>query len=282
MLVRRLCRLGAVITPTVAPGRLRCWALLALLASAVVCTGCIRVEIAIRVNDDGSGTLSILSALDAEALRAFAEDGGAEIAEDGGAEIESPFSDLDAADLPPGATVEAYDEDGFIGVRASVPFAAGDDVPDAIAAVLSDAGDDLSGELAGTDGLFERFDLYRDGGGWRFDAVVSPLNQEVLSGGDGDALGGVVAAQRLEDATFTIRLELPGDVEEHNADAVDGGALVWSLDLLSDQPRDLMARTGGGGGGSAITIVIAVVVITLVAAAAIVWFRSRRRSAAGA
>ena len=169
-------------------------------------------------------------------------------------------------------------------MRVSVPFAAGDDVNDAITAVLSDAGDDLSGELAGTAGLFERFDLHRDGGGWRFDAVVSPLNQEVLSGGDGDALGGAVAAQLLEDASFTIRLELPGDVEEHNADVVDGGALVWSLDLLSDQPRDLMARTGGGGGGSAITIVTAVVVITLViaAAAAIVWFRSRRRSAAGA
>ena len=91
-----------------------------------------------------------------------------------------------------------------------------------------------------------------------------------------------MAAQLLEDAAFTIRVELPGDVEGHNADAVDGGALVWSLDLLSDQPRDLMARTGGGGGGSAITSVIAVVVITLVAAAAIVWFRSRRRSAAGA
>ena len=223
------------------------------------------------MNDDGSGTLSILSALDAEALRAFGEDGGAE--------IESPFSNLDAAALTPGATVEAYDEDGFIGVRVSVPFAAGDDVPDAIEAVLSDAG---AGELAGTAGLFERFDLYRDGGGWRFDAVVSPLNQEALSGGAGDALGVAVAAQLLEDASFTIRIELPGDVEEHNADVVDGGALVWILDLFSDQPRDLMARTGGGGGGSAITIVIAVVVITLVAAAAIVWFRSRRRSAAGA
>ena len=279
MLVRRLCRLGAVITLPVAPGRLRCWALLALLASAVVCTGCIRVEIGIRVNDDGSGTLSILSALDAEALRAFGEDGGAE--------IESPFSDLDAAALPPGATVEAYDEDGFIGVRASVPFAAGDDVPDAIEAVLTDAGDDLSGELAGTAGLFERFDLYRDGGGWRFDAVVSPLNQEALSGGAGDALGVAVAEQLLEDASFTIRIELPGDVEEHNADVVDGGALVWNLDLFSDQPRDLIARTGGGGGGGVstiVTIVTIVVVIALLiaAAAAIVRFRSRRRSAADA
>ena len=269
-----------MIAPTAAPGRLRRWALLALLASAVVCTGCIRVEIGIRVNDDGSGTLSILSALDAEALRALGEDGGAE--------IENPFSDLDAADLPPGAAVEAYDEDGFIGVRASVPFAAGDDIPDAIEAVLSDGGDDLSGELAGTAGLFERFDLYRDGGGWRFDAVVSPLNQEALSGGDGDALGVALAEQLLEDASFTIRIELPGDVEEHNADVVDGGALVWSLDLFSDQPRDLMARTSGGGDGGVSTIVTIVVVIALLialliaAAAAIVWFRSRRRSAAGA
>ena len=41
-----------------------------------------------------------------------------------------------------------------------------------------------------------------------------------------------MAAQLLEDAAFTIRIELPGDVEGHNADAVDGGALVWSLDLL--------------------------------------------------
>ena len=274
-----------MVTPTAAPGRLRRWALLALLASAVVCTGCIRVEIGIRVNDDGSGAISILSALDAEALSTLsaldAEDQRA-FGEDDGGEIESPFSDLDAADLPPGATVEAYDEDGFIGVRASVPFAAGDDIPDAIEAALSDAGDDLSGELAGTAGLFERFDLHRDGGGWRFDAVVSPLNQEALSGGDVDALGGAVAAQLLEDATFTIRLELPGDVEEHNADAVDGGALVWSLDLLSDQPRDLMARTGGGGGVSTIVTIVVVIALLIAAVAAIAWSRSRRRSAAGA
>ena len=60
-----------MVTPTAAPVRLRRWALLALLASAVVCTGCIRVEIGIRLNDDGSGAISILSALDAEALRAL-------------------------------------------------------------------------------------------------------------------------------------------------------------------------------------------------------------------
>ena len=71
---------------------------------------------------------------------------------------------------------------------------------------------------------------------------------------------------------------------QHNADVVDGGALVWILDLFSDQPRDLIARTGWGGGGGVSTIVTIVVVIALLiaAAAAIVRFRSRRRSAADA
>ncbi len=95
-----------------------------------------------------------------------------------------------------------------------------------------------------------------------------------------------MAAQLLEDAAFTIRIELPGDVEGHNADAVDGGALVWSLDLLSDQPRDLMARIGGGGGGgdgvSTIVTIVVVIALLIAAAAAIVRFRSRRRSAADA
>ena len=95
-----------------------------------------------------------------------------------------------------------------------------------------------------------------------------------------------MAAQLLEDAAFTIRIELPGDVEGHNADAVDGGALVWSLDLLSDQPRDLLARIGGGGGGgdgvSTIVTIVVVIALLIAAAAAIVRFRSRRRSAADA
>ena len=268
------CMLRAMSTQTAPPARLRRWPLLALLTSVVVLTGCIRVEFGIRLNDDGSGDISILSALNTEAMSAL---GG-----DLGAETGNPLGDLDGADLPPGAAVEEYDEDGFVGVRATFPFAAGDDVKDTIDALLSDAGDGLSGEPAGLDGPFERFDLRRDGSGWRFDAVVPPLNPEAPSGGGGSALGGEFAELLLEDASFTIRLELPGDVVEHNADDVDGGALVWSLDFFSDQPRNLTALTGGGGSGGATTTVIAVVVVALLAAAAIVWFRSRTRSPADA
>ena len=176
------------------------------------------------------------------------------LAEDGATEIENSFIDLDEADLPPGATIEEYDEDGFRGARIRLPFAASDDVNDAINAALSDAGADLSGELSGLGptNLFERFDLLRDDGGWRFAAVVAPF-QETLSSGDGDILGDDILDSGLvelllEDFEFTIRLDLPGDIVEHNADAVDGSALIWNLDPFSQEPRELMALTSGGGG----------------------------------
>ncbi len=266
--------------PLGAPARLRCLTLLALLASAVVLSGCARIEIGIHVNEDGSGEISLLSALDTRFLDAAAAAG------DTG--MEDPFSDLDEADLPPGATVEEYDQDGFRGVRARFPFAASEDIKRTIDAALSDAGDDPTGAAAGLDELFERFDLRRNGGGWRFDAAVSPLLMGALpgDGGDalgGDALGGEMAALMLEGFEFTIRIELPGEIVEHNADAVEDGALVWSLDLLSEEPRALLALTSGGGDGTILHVTTGVVVALLIAAiTAAIWLRSRRSNAAGA
>ena len=266
--------------PLGAPARLRCLSLLALLAGAVVLSGCARIEIGIHVNEDGSGEISLLSALDTRFLDAAAAAG------DTG--MEDPFSDLDEADLPPGATVEEYDQDGFRGVRARFPFAASEDIKRTIDAALSDAGDDPTGAAAGLDQLFERFDLRRDGDGWRFDAVAVPLFMGALpgDGGDalgGDALGGEMAELMLEGFEFTIRIELPGEIVEHNADAVEDGALVWSLDPLSEEPRALLALTSGGGDGTILHVTTGVVVALLIAAiTAAIWLRSRRSNAAGA
>ena len=257
-----------MIWPIDAPTRLRCLALLALLASAVLLSGCARIEIAIQVNDDGSGEVSLLSALDTRFLDAAAAAGDTE--------IEDPFGDLDEADLPPGAMLEEYDEDGFRGVRARFPFAASDDIKGAIDAALPDAG-----EPTGLDELFGRFDLRRDGGGWRFAAVAAPILAGALPGDEDDALNGELAELMLEEFEFTIRLDLPGEIVEHNADAVENGALVWHLDPLSEEPRPLMAVTDVGG--SSLYVIAGIVIALVIAAtAAAIWLRSRRRDAAGA
>ena len=261
---------GVMATPAGAPAALRRWALLALLAGAVILSGCARIEIAIQVNDDGAGEIALLSALDTRFLDAAAAAGDTE--------IEDSLIDLDEADLPPGATIEEYDEDGFRGVRARFPFAASDDVKGAIDAALPDAG-----ESAGLDELFERFDLRRDGGGWRFDAVVSPIFMGALPGDEDGALNGELAELMLEEFEFTIRLDLPGEIVEHNADAVEVSALVWSLDPLSEEPRELLAVTSGGKDRTILYVITGIVIALLVAAiaatAATIWLRSRRRDA---
>ncbi len=76
--------------------------LLAPLA-VLMLTGCIRAEIAIHVNDDGSGTVSVLTAIDGAVLAAFADEGGGgglgELV--GGDDLAAAFAEIDEADLPP-------------------------------------------------------------------------------------------------------------------------------------------------------------------------------------
>lgn len=237
-------------------------------------SGCIRAEISIKVNEDGSGEVSILAAFDREAFEELAEDFG------DGATSEFPsFNDLDDTNLPEGARVEEYEEDGFTGARVTIPFGAGDDIASAVSEILSESGGD--GLVGGTDSTFDDFTLRREGEGWRFDATAAPLN-DAGDGEDALGLGGPIFDLLFEDASFEIKLELPGDVIEHNADRIDGDTLVWELSFTDDEPRQLMALTGEDGGGG-FNLVLAIVVLGSIAlvVAGVVWFLSQTRAASG-
>ena len=233
--------------------------LLALAAVALV--GCIRAEIAIRVNEDGSGEISVLTAVDAELFGEL----GAGL---GGGEDVDPFSDLNEADLPPGASVEEYDEDGFTGVRITLPFDPGDDLARSIDQALTQAGGDDTDGLVGSDGAFDSFSLVREGEGWRFDATVAPVDD---ADEGADALGGALFESLFSEASVEIKLSLPGDLIEHNADRVDGGTLVWELELGSTEPRQIMALSGASDGGSNALVIVIAVVVLLAIAAGVVW-----------
>ena len=259
--------------------------LLAPLA-ALVLTGCIRAEIAIRVNEDGSGTVSLLTAVDGSVLAAFASgEGGSGLGDlVGDGDIASAFTDIDEADLPSGASVEAYEDGDFVGARVTVPFAAGDDVASALERLSADGGDDTP--FAGVGGAFESFVLERgaaDEGGWRFDARLSDDATDAgLGEGGGDAFGDAIASALLGDASFTVRLALPGEIVEHNADEISGGELVWHLDVLDPGARPLMARSeasaGSGGGVSTSVLVVGLLVVAGLLTAGAVGWAVRERS----
>ena len=219
---------------------------------AFVLTGCIRVELSFTVDADGSGAVDMVVAVD-EALLAASDESAEDV-----------FGDDD--DLPPGAVVDEYREDGFVGQRMSVP------VPD-----MEQAAESLGGVDDMTDSA--DFDFVREGDSWRFTMDMPPLGEE-LAGENGDFAAGMTAAV-VNSAEFRVRVSLPGEVTEHNADRIENGVLVWDLDWMSLEPRTLSARSQTTSVGPAIVAVAigaGVAVVVLAALAARSASRARRRA----
>ena len=212
---------------------------LLLSLAALAMTGCIRFELSIAVNDDGSGVLGYTVAISEE----FAE---LDDSMGGGMSIEEGLN-LEDADLPPGAEAREYSEEGYRGVVVSVPFDDLAEIPSLLGAFQEDS-------------LGEGLDLpdirQDDNGDWHFSMLIPPL------GGEPTEMSFIEEAI-FADAWYRVRIKLPGEIAEHNADRVENGAMVWELDFTSTESRQLTARTITSGG-------LSLVVIGLVAAAAAV------------
>ncbi len=236
---------------------------------ALVSTACFKIDIKVTVNDDGSGRVEGLLAIDAEAAAEIADVFGSGFEEEG-AEAEIPSRDelcgdfVDDTDVPEGAEVEPYEEGDFCGVRYSADFTA-----EELDAALSD--------VSGEDGDFV---IRRDGDGWRFDATLAE---------DASEEADFFPAELLGDPEFTVRVKLPGRQVEHNADRIESdGTLVWDVDFL-DPGEPLFARTepgtpitgsgGDDGGSNTVLIVVLVVVIAAAAFGGFLWWRNRSAAA---
>ncbi len=233
-----------------------CWALLLPLA-VLATTGCFRIEVAFLVNDDGSGTVKYTVAV-SDQFTAMME---AEGMEEG--------SLVEEEDLPPGAEVRDYSEDGYTGVVFTVPFTDYAELNSIMQSV------DETNQEGGV-GL-DPPDISQDeNGDWRFSMLMPAASED---DGSGDLLGmDALFEELLADGWFRVRVRLPGELAEHNADRVENGELVWQMGLDSTEERQLTARATSGGGLSIVAIGAAagVVVIALVAVA--VLFFTRRGS----
>ena len=247
---------------------------LLLAVTAFAMTGCLRYELSISLNDDGSGVMGTVIAIS----DAFTELTGA-----------SSEELVPTADLPPTVDVQEYRQDGFTGIQLGIPFANEAQLDLITAGMSAGAGAGESGDLT-----LER----NDAGGWTFSMVAA------VEAGDGSAApADPPPPELLEGSFFRIRIALPGALAEHNADRIEDGALVWELDLTDTEPRQLMARTtaaapappesghgpallegdaaqGGWSDQAAGAAPVAIVTAGLIAALALVWrfgLRSRRQ-----
>jgi hypothetical protein len=226
--------------------------MLLLVALASLLAGCVQAEIDIDVNEDGSGTASVLFAFDRSLLGLLGSlDESGSTAEE--VDAQSIASDVDRGALPPGSKVEPYERGDFIGARVTSPFGRVEDVPallEKMSAAISLPGDDGTAAEESESG-FEHFAIQRTEDGWRLDAVVEPVSTEAPGTEEDDEF----ASALLDDASFTINVKLPGKVQEHNADEEADGRLTWKLDLQSTEPRTLSARTSEDSVGVPWTLV---------------------------
>lgn len=202
--------------------------LLLVLLAAGLLSACADLEIEVALNEDGSGTLRTAVSLNRALLDGLS---------DGHASAASLLTDagLDASTFPTGVLYQPVDTDEVVGFRLEIPFTTGADPAAQIDEAFASLGPDV-GPLVGPGGPFEAFTLTRNGDAWRFEATTASSDSP-----DG------LSALLTQDASFTFRLRLPGEVTSTNADRTrDDGTLEWDLPL-DGSSRSLAARATAGG-----------------------------------
>lgn len=236
------------------------FAVLVLLLSA--CT--IRFDVGIDVEADESGTFALFIGFD-EQFQQLMEEGGGE-----GFDLTEGL-----AETPEGWSAEEVIEDGFEGVRISTGFADFDE--------LNQKLDELNQEQgggAGTDFLSD-FSLTRDGDTFRFQADVSGIDEQLTgavgeSAGD-DLMSGLDPATLFEDLfEIRFRLSLPGTIESHNADSVNGNELIWNVDI-ADEGTTYEAVSTTKAGAISLILIAAIVAILIVIALGVVAMQRRKK-----
>jgi hypothetical protein len=211
-------------------------ALAGALVALVLTSGCeVRTDVAVEVNEDGSGFVSVGAALDADAMRRVP-----------GIADELRLDDLDATGWE--VQLPTLEDDGYTWIRVRKPFG----TPEEAEAVLA--------EIAGENGPLRDFVLSRERGfartDYAFEATVDfrggleAFADESLSQVlEGEPLGEDVAAieERIGAAidevfTFRVAVRLPGEVES-NAPTQAGNGAVWRPTLAEPGPIHLDASS---------------------------------------
>ena len=179
-------------------------------------TGCLRMDMAIRVEPDGTGTVEIemlLSETLTELAEAFSD-------EDAGDLCAEMINESAMSDMPAGAEARELSKDGWCGAEISFPF----------------TDFDLT-ELSTADGMPIR--LWVENQTVFFDLDVSDLTadfDEDMSFEEMAAMAKVFDLA-LDEPKMVFEVTLPGAPVDHNADSTQGSTFNWELDLFGDESR---------------------------------------------
>ena len=211
----------------------------------LIISGCMRVNIAINVESDGSGTYGGEFAISKAFSETFTEEeqdlSCDELFEDDTFEV-GPLSDL-----PLDAEIALFEDDDWCGYNFTASF--------------SDFGVGVEEE--------EGFPISENEGIVTFRIPANELFGDATEGFDQGGDEDIDSAMLLKafgipDPEFTISVTIDGETIEHNANTVNGSTLIWKLDILNPEPNlepyaivDTTASESASSGAPIVIIVVA-------------------------
>lgn len=247
----------------------------------------VEMDIATHVEDDGSGQVAVTVMLGETARETLREKelkgGSPEEQAERIARGEDLFErgsnpvDILADDVPPSWEAERITEGHLEGLRLEAAFSDLNEVRPLLEE-LSDFGGELAErigrapERVGPATLVREFSITRDGPIFQFRGEPNAEEYEGATGGSNKLIG-----------VFTISVDLPGGVTEHDADEEVDGALVWHIEPGTKRSISATSDLTKSPPGEFPTVPVAIggSVIGIGGLLALRWFWERRRRGGG-
>lgn len=218
-----------------------------LMASALfLLSGCFTMKMDLTVNDDQTVDGTMIMAVDDEMFAMMGDDAESEM--------------FGEEDLPDGAKVEDYEQDGRKGKKVTFSNVKVSELSESMADGESD------------------FKLEHDGDEYVFTATMNP--GDMSGAGSDDSSGDAefdkqmqqMMERMFEDADVSIALTFPGPVKDTNGKK-DGNSVSWDVDLT--KPAELRAVAADSSSFPVLAVVMAGIAVVLLAAGG--WFLFLRK-----
>ncbi len=165
---------------------------LALGAMALLLAGCFKVNMDVEVSPENTVSGSAIIAVDESLI------------ELSGQSADQLFEDMDLSDLPAGAQVEPYEEDGFIGQQITFDEVSLEDFT---------GENTLSGGAAG-----DELNIVRRGDEFLVTGAIDMSGQ--------DFTGTEIPEEFMDNFEFRVSITFPGEVKSATGD-IDGNTVTW-------------------------------------------------------